>query len=119
MFKIKTLQDFEEVKRRGVSLLHPDKLKIMVGMATCGLASRADKVYEIINEEIRKHNLDAVVSPTGCIGICQKEPLVDVLIPGMPRITYNEISPERVPELIEEVANGRIKKDWVLAKIEK
>ena len=119
MLKIRTLQDIKKVKSTGESLLHPDKVKIVVGMATCGLASGAEDVYNAIEEEIKKQSLDAVVRPTGCIGFCQKEPLVDVIIPGMPKITYAEISAKKVPELIEEVANGRIKKDWVLAKIEK
>ena len=110
MHKIRTLQDIEKVKSTGESLLHPDKLKIVVGMATCGLASGAEDVYNAINEEIKKQNLDAVVRPTGCIGLCQKEPLVDVTIPGMPKITYAEISAKKVPELIEAIANGRLKK---------
>ncbi len=119
MPKIKNLQDIEKIKKTGEARLHPDKVKIVVGMATCGLASGAQEVYDTIKEEIKKHNLDAVVSPTGCIGFCQKEPLVDVIIPGMPKITYAEVSPKRVPELITEVAKGKIKKDWVMAKIEK
>jgi len=117
--KIRTLDDLQQIKEKGMKLLYPKKTKIMVGMGTCGLATGAGEVYEAISEEVEKQKLDWVISPTCCIGFCQKEPLVDVLQPRRPRITYHEMTPERGRELISALAEDKLKKEWILAKIEK
>ena len=83
--KIKTLDDLKKVKEEGLKLIYPDRVKIAVGMATCGLAAGAKDVFEAISGEVKKQNLDAVLAGTGCLGICQKEPLVDIITPGKPR----------------------------------
>jgi len=116
--KVKTLDDLQQIKEKGIKLLYPRKTKIMVGMGTCGLATGAGEVFEAISEEVEKQKLDVVISPTCCIGFCQKEPLVDILQPGRPRISYGEMTPERARELIVALARGEIKKEWALAKIE-
>ena len=116
--KIKTLNDLQQIKEKGIKLLYPEKTKIMVGMGTCGLATGAGEVFEAISEEVEKQKLDVVISPTCCIGFCQKEPLVDILQSGRPRISYGEMTPERARELIKALARGEIKKEWALAKIE-
>ncbi len=116
--KVKTLKDLQQIADKGVKLLYPEKTKIMVGMGTCGLATGAGEVLEAISEEVEKQKLDVVISSTCCIGFCQKEPLVDILQPGRPRVSYSEVTPERARELIEALAKGKIQKEWVLAKIE-
>ena len=87
-------------------------------MGTCGLATGAGEVFEAISDEVEKQKLDVVVSPTCCIGFCQMEPLVDILQPGRPRVSYSEVTPDGARELIKALAKGEIKKDQVLAKIE-
>ncbi len=116
--KVKTLDHLKQIKEKGMKLLYPEKTKIMVGMGTCGLATGAGEVLEAISEEVEKQKLDVVISPTCCIGFCQKEPLVDILQPGRPRISYGEMTPERARELIKALAKGEIKKEWALAKME-
>ncbi len=116
--KISTLDDLQQIEEKGVRLLYPERIKIMVGMGTCGLSTGAGEVFEVISEEVKTQKLDWVVSPTGCIGFCQEEPLVDILQPGRPRLTYKEMTPERAQELIRVLATGEIKKEWVLSKIE-
>ena len=54
----------------------------MVGMATCGISAGADKVCKALEEKLPNSRLDAVLEKTGCIGFCQREPLVDVVYPG-------------------------------------
>ena len=88
MKKIKTLHDLEGAERRGLASLYPDTTKIMVGMATCGLATGARAVFQAIEEEVKKQGLNAIVTKTACLGYCQKEPLVDVLAPNRPRILF-------------------------------
>ena len=59
-----------------------DKVEIIVGMGTCGIAAGARNVLQEIMKELNKRDLDVLVSQTGCIGMCEKEPLVDVKLPA-------------------------------------
>ncbi len=106
------------MREKGLKSLFPEKTKIMIGSASCGLASGADEVYEIITEELAAAKVKASVIQTGCIGFCQKEPLVDVSIPGYPRLIYQEIFPEKARDLAKAIAAGEILDDWVLGSIE-
>ncbi len=75
--------------------------KIIVGMGTCGIAAGAREVMSAILQELNKRHLfDVQVQQTGCIGMCEKEVLVDVVRPGEARITYGKVTPEAVPKII-------------------
>ncbi len=76
---------------------------IFIGMGTCGLASGAAKVEEAIKIELNKLNIKAFIQPTGCIGYCAKEVIVDVKFPGEDRISYCEITAKIVPKFIQKV----------------
>jgi NADH:ubiquinone oxidoreductase subunit F (NADH-binding)/NAD-dependent dihydropyrimidine dehydrogenase PreA subunit/(2Fe-2S) ferredoxin len=117
MINITTLQALNEIKEQGLQSLYPAKIKITVGTATCGLSTGAGKTLKAIVEEVRKEELDAVVGQTGCLGFCQKEPLVDVLEPKKPRLFYAEITQERVQALIHNIKRGEVTKDYVLCKM--
>ena len=84
--KILGLEHLDEIKRRGLNLTYPGKIKIMVGMATCGISAGADKVFQALAGKIEKDGMEVVLDTTGCIGFCQKEPLVDVVYPGKVRL---------------------------------
>ncbi|MBZ0199935.1 MAG: NADH-quinone oxidoreductase subunit NuoF [Ignavibacteriaceae bacterium] len=75
---------------------------IFIGMGTCGLAAGAKKVEEAIKAELEKLNITAKIEATGCIGYCAKEVIVDIKLPGQPRISYCEITPKLVSKLIEK-----------------
>ncbi len=74
---------------------------IFIGMGTCGLASGADKVKTSIENELNKLNIIAEIIPTGCIGYCAKEPIVDIKLPNKERISYCEVTPKDVASLLE------------------
>ena len=97
---------FEEIQNRAETeweaLEHSEKPRILVGAATCGRSAGALNVLQTINEELARRSIDAIVMQVGCIGICYLEPLVDIIKPGYPRICYSSITPEIVPELIED-----------------
>lgn len=76
---------------------------IFVGMGTCGLASGAAKVWEKIQTELTKLNISADMIPVGCVGYCAKEVIVDIKLPGVPRISYGEITPTIIPAFIKKV----------------
>ena len=114
--KVKTLQDLERIKEKGLKSIYPDKTKIAVGTATCGLACGAGEVLETITREVREKSLPIMVTRSGCLGFCQKEPLVDILRPGWPRITYCQVTPKRAKKVIDHLAQAKLKREWVLAK---
>lgn len=97
--------------------LFPAKTKIMVGMATCGQAAGAQEVWRTLQREVKKKKMDFLVKKTGCIGWCQHEPLVDILKPGYPRVTYDRVTPEGVSELLDVLVKGKFKKG-IVARID-
>lgn len=94
--------------------------EIIVGMGTCGIAAGAREVMKAIIEEITKRNLiDVRITQTGCIGMCEKEVLVDVVRPGEKRITYGNVKPADVSRIISNhVINGQLLEDLVIAKFD-
>ena len=92
------------------------KIKIVVGMATCGIAAGARPVLAAFTEEIAKRGLtDVTVSQTGCIGICQYEPFVEVFVPGKEKVTYVKMSPEKVANVVaNHIVNGNVVTDYVI-----
>ncbi|OGP68931.1 MAG: NADH dehydrogenase [Deltaproteobacteria bacterium RBG_13_47_9] len=117
--KIGTKADLEKMREMGLKTLYPGEVKISVGMATCGLSTGADKVYETIQKEVEKAKLRMRVAQTGCIGFCQREPVVDILEPGKPRVFYQEVTPERAVELVHRWAENEVVGDWLFCKMEK
>ena len=82
--------------------------KIIVGMATCGIAAGARPVLNAFVEEVNAQNLaDSVtVTQTGCIGICQYEPVVEVFESGKDKVTYIKMTPEKAKEVVEKHIKG-------------
>jgi len=95
-----------------------DKPRIVVGTATCGRAAGAMKVLKTIKDELERHNIDADVTEVGCIGLCFAEPLVDIIKPGNPRITYGGLTPQNITGLIEDyLINDNPRPDLALGTI--
>ena len=83
-------------------------IRIVVGMASCGIAAGARPVLNTFVEEIAKEDLTAkaTVSQTGCIGICQYEPVVEVYEQGKEKITYVKITPDKAKRIVAEHIKG-------------
>jgi NADP-reducing hydrogenase subunit HndB len=91
---------------------------IIIGMGTCGIAAGARETMHTIIAELHQCDIEAHIKTVGCIGMCAREPLVDIEQAGQPRVTYGNITPERVSRLIEEhLVNGRIVQDWVVGRL--
>jgi len=119
---IKSLADLRKIKAESqlqTKARKSNDTQIIIGMGTCGIAAGAREVMTAVLEELAKRNLNNVsVLQTGCIGMCQKEPLLDVVRPGEDRVTYGPVSPSDVPRIIaEHLVNGNIVEDLVVAKI--
>jgi NADH-quinone oxidoreductase subunit F len=117
--KILTVEDLEAVRKRGLARTYPEKTKIFVGMATCGLSAGAEKVYQALQEEIQNTGADLIVEKTGCIGYCQREPLVDVIVPENPRLSYEWMTPDRARALVQNLARGEVTSEGVLCRIDR
>jgi len=83
------------------------KPKIIVGMGTCGIAAGARDTLEAIGEELEKAGVDAALTQTGCIGMCEQEPLVDVQLPGEDRITYGKVTRTDAVRIVREHVLGK------------
>jgi NADH:ubiquinone oxidoreductase subunit F (NADH-binding)/(2Fe-2S) ferredoxin/Pyruvate/2-oxoacid:ferredoxin oxidoreductase delta subunit len=106
----------EALKKAGMELLYPPVPRITVGTAACGLASGAGEVLSAIQTAVKKHNLNAAVTAVGCVGFCQEEPLVDVLLPGRPHVFYRHMDPKKAAALISELSEGHLPTDNALCQ---
>lgn len=88
---------------------------ITIGMGTCGQAAGAGDTLRALEIELSKRQIHANIKTVGCIGMCVNEPLVDIQLPGMPRVTYINVTPARVRRLLDEhVLQGQVVQEWAL-----
>lgn len=95
--------------------------RIVVGMATCGIAAGARPVLNAFVEEVAKRNLqDVAVTQTGCIGICQYEPVVEVYVPGQEKVTYVKMTAEKVARVVSDhIVNGNPVAEYTIGAYQK
>ena len=93
-----------------------DSTRIVVGMATCGIASGARPVLKTLSDEVQKRGLEHVkVTQNGCIGLCQYEPIVEVYEPGKEKITYVKVNPEKALDIIDQhIVRGNVVDRYML-----
>ncbi len=95
-----------------------ERIKILVGMATCGRAAGGSAVLDAVKQEIAERKLSVEIIETGCIGMCSKEVLLDVVLPGRSRVTYGNVTPADVAVIFSEhVQNGKIVKNLVVGQL--
>lgn len=97
-----------------------DGYKIVVGMATCGIAAGARPVMTAFLEEVQNKNItNVVVSQTGCVGMCRLEPMVDVINPDGEKVTYVKMDAERAGKVVaEHVLGGKPVKEYTIGYYE-
>lgn len=93
-----------------------DAVRVLVGMATCGIAAGARPVLTAIMDEISKRELNKItVTQTGCIGICQFEPVVEVIAPGQEKVTYVKMTPEKAVRMVNDhLVNGNVVTEYTI-----
>ena len=106
---MKSLAELEAIRQKTLERVSLRKegdqgVRIVVGMATCGIDAGARPVLNAFVEEIAKRGLtnDITVTQTGCIGICQYEPVVEIEIPGQEKVTYVKVAPEMVSKIVND-----------------
>lgn len=112
---MKTLEELQAIRdkmknrinNRGVA--DENDIRVVVGMATCGIAAGARATLAALTEEIESRHLDNVIlSQTGCIGICKYEPIVEVTLPGQEKVTYVHVDAERARQIVSShILNGK------------
>jgi NADP-reducing hydrogenase subunit HndB len=120
---IKSIDDLKRLKEEAKSLTSiraGQGVEIIIGMGTCGIAAGAREVMTAIMDELNKREMtDVRVVQTGCIGMCEKEVLVDIVRPGEKRITYGNVkAPDMARIINSHVINGQIVEDLVVAKLD-
>lgn len=93
-------------------------VRVVVGMATCGIAAGARPVLNTFVEEVNNAGLSerVSVSQTGCIGICQFEPVVEVFEAGKDKVTYVKMTPEKAKRVVEEhLKGGKVISEYTIA----
>ena len=109
---MKSLADLQAIRAKtleNINMRKDDKnaARVVVGMATCGIAAGARPVMLKFMEEIKEKDLQHVtVSQTGCIGMCRLEPMVDVILPGQEKVTYVKVKPDMVDRIVKEHLMG-------------
>jgi NADP-reducing hydrogenase subunit HndB len=122
---MKSLAELEEIRKKTLDQMSLRKssngMRVVVGMATCGIAAGARPVMSAFVEELNKRNLtDVTVTMTGCIGVCRLEPIVEVIDADGNKTTYVKMSPEKVARVVaEHIVNGRVCLDLTIGEAEK
>jgi NADP-reducing hydrogenase subunit HndB len=117
---MKSLAELEEIRKKALEQINlrtnNGGLRVVVGMATCGLAAGARPVMMAFLEEIKKRNLNNVsVTQTGCIGVCRLEPIVEIYDADGKKTTYVKMNAEKVVQIVaEHIANGRVCVDYTI-----
>ena len=124
MKSLAELQAIREKTLNRINLRKEDEAeatRVVIGMATCGIAAGARPVMLAFMDEINKRGLSQVtVSQTGCIGMCRLEPMVDVIMPGQEKVTYVHMTPEKVGRVVaEHIVNGRPVEEYTIGAAEK
>ena len=105
---MKSLEELKAIRDRmqgqvGMRSADSNQTRVVVGMATCGIASGARPVLNTMAQLVQEKGLKNVaVTQTGCIGLCQYEPIVEIYAPGKEKVTYIKMTPEKAKEVVEQ-----------------
>lgn len=121
---MKSLAELEAIRERALKDMNlrenKGKTRVIVGMATCGIAAGARPVMNAFVEELDKRNIQNVnVTMTGCIGICRLEPIAEVITPDGEKTTYVKLNPEKARRIVvEHLVNGRPVQEYTIGAAE-
>jgi len=114
MKQIKSVDELIKLKEAALNKIKErqigNKTTIVVNMGTCGIAAGARDVMMAIIDEISKRNIsDVIITQAGCAGMCEHEPMLEVIKPGMPQVIYGHLDKEKARRIvIEHVINSKV-----------
>lgn len=119
---MKSLEELKAIREKmegrvGTRSEDQNNTRVIVGMATCGIASGARPVLTTLSDAVQEMGLgNVVVTQTGCIGLCQYEPIVEVLEPGKEKVTYVKMNPDKAMEVVRmHLQGGQVVTKYTLA----
>jgi len=122
--QMKSLEELRAIRENmqaqmGLRKEDSNQTRIVVGMATCGIASGARPVLMALSDAVQEKGLkNVMVTQTGCIGLCQYEPIVEVMEPGKDKITYVKMTPEKALEVLDQhIIRGQIVKKYTISEM--
>lgn len=123
---MKSLEELRAIREKmqgkvGLRSESQDQIRVVVGMATCGIASGARPVLTALSDAVQEQGLTNInVTQTGCIGLCQYEPIVEVLEPGKVKVTYVKMTPEKALEVLRlHLQGGQVVAKYTLSAAQK
>ncbi len=119
MKSIEEIKSIRDKMRKKIGIGEKDSgegIRIVVGLATCGIAAGATPVFNSFKEELKNRKLqDVEVVQSGCLGMCKYEPLAEVYVPGQPKVTYVYITPEKVKNIVaQHIIGGKICAEYLI-----
>jgi len=118
MMKIESAKDLEVISENySKKLYYPEAVKVNVGIASCGIAAGAQASLEKAAKEFPGNN-GVSINQTGCIGFCEREPLVEIFEKGKPRLLYKNITEDKILDIIQEYREGNFNKKWILGQMQ-
>ncbi|WP_416199050.1 MAG: NAD(P)-dependent iron-only hydrogenase iron-sulfur protein [Sporanaerobacter sp.] len=117
---MKSIEELNKIRQEALAKMNlrtdEERIRIVVGMATCGISAGARPVLTAFLEEVSKRKLEnVVVSQTGCIGLCKLEPIVEVYEPGKEKVTYIEMTPEKARRVVaQHIVNGNVVNEYTI-----
>lgn len=117
---MKSIAELEAIRKKTLEKMsvreHNERMRVIVGMATCGIAAGARPVMNAFLEELKKRNItDVKVTMTGCIGACRLEPIVEIIDEKGDKVTYVKMTPEKAVRVVaEHIVNGRVCLDYTV-----
>lgn len=123
---MKSLEELRAIREKmqgkvGIRGESEDQIRVVVGMATCGIASGARPVLTALSDAVQEQGLTNInVTQTGCIGLCQYEPIVEVMEPGKEKVTYVWMTPEKAMEVLRmHLIDGQVVTKYTLGAAQK
>jgi NADH-quinone oxidoreductase subunit F len=115
---IKNIDDLEGLAQIGRAQINCSKPRLIFGLGTCGIASGGQSLMTFATDYLKQLGVEAEITTVGCIGLCHAEPLVDVELPGRPRVTYRDVTEEKIRKIIDEhVVHGKPLAKYALGQI--
>ena len=113
--ELKALRDKAQAQM-GMRAEDEEVTRVVVGMATCGIAAGARPVLNAFTEEVAKKGLkNVMVTQTGCIGLCKLEPIVEVYEPGKEKVTYVNMTADKVKDIVDQhLIRGNVVSEYVI-----
>ncbi len=123
---MKTIDDIKAIRDKMQSqiILRDNKdgdaeIRIVVGMATCGISAGARPVFNTLVDEVATRQLQNVkVTRAGCLGMCKLEPIVEVYVPGQEKVTYIHVDSEKAKQIVaNHIVNGNVCAEYLITNV--